>query len=92
MEHLKAMGLSSRLWKKLEREAVKKGLLTKGGYMGIREEIRTEARQEGWQKGLQAGRQEVILNMLRKNTDISFISEVTELSEKEIKKLKNKRS
>ena len=93
MEYLRAQGLSSRIWKSLEREAIKKGLLNKGGYMDVREDIKQEGIQIGWQKGLQAGRQErnheVILNMLRKNTDISFISEVTGLSVKEIKKLKN---
>ena len=49
--------------------------------------------QEGRAKGIQKGRlernREVILNMLKKKLDISTISEVTGLSEKEIKKLKN---
>ena len=48
-----------------------------------------EGRQEGLQKGLQAGRQEglqkVVLNMLQKKADISFISEMTGLSKEEIK-------
>ena len=51
---------------------------------------------EGWEKGMQKGRQEgrqernrVILNMLKKEMDISFIAEVTGLSKEEIKKLKN---
>lgn len=45
---------------------------------------------KGIRKGRLEGRQEVILNMLKKKTDITFISEVTGLSEKEIKKFKNK--
>ena len=53
--------------------------------MGAIERIR----EEGMQKGLQKGRQEVVLNLLKKDADISFISEVTGLPEKEIKKLKN---
>ena len=49
--------------------------------MDIREHIKEKGRWEG--------RQEVTLNLLSKKMDISFISEVTVLSEKEIKKLKN---
>ena len=40
------------------------------------------------QKGRAEGMQQVALNMLQKKADISFISEVTGLTEKEIKKLK----
>ena len=61
--------------------------------MDVREIIKEQGRWEGERKGLRKGRQEgqqqVILNMLKKKMDISFISEVTGLSEKEIKKLKN---
>ena len=88
MEYLRAQGLSSRLWKSLEREAIKKGLLNKGGYMDVREDFI----QQGMEKGRQERNYEVIVNMLNKKLDISFISEVTGLSVKEIKKLKNKRS
>ena len=45
--------------------------------------------QAGRAEGMQKGRQQVILNMLKKQTDIGFISEVTGLSEEEIKKLQN---
>ena len=55
----------------------------------IKEENRWEGRQEGLQEGRQTERQAVILNMLKKQLDISLISEVTGLSEEEIKKLKN---
>ena len=52
-----------------------------------------EAREEGMKKGRLEGRherdKEVILNMLKKSADLSFISEVTGLSKKEINKLKN---
>ena len=120
-KYLKSAGVSIRTWDKLEREAIKRGLLKKGGYMDIREEIRMEGRQEGRmegrqegrmegrqegrmegrqegrmegrQEGLQKGRiaerQEIVLNMLQKKADISFISEVTGLSKDEIRKLKN---
>ena len=50
---------------------------------------RQEGRQEGIQKGMQEGRQQVVLNMLQKRLDTSLISEVTGLSEEEIKKLQN---
>ena len=49
----------------------------------------TERFTKGLEKGWQDGRQEVILNMLKKKADISFIAEVTGLSVKEIKKFKN---
>ena len=47
------------------------------------------SREEGLAQGMEKGRQEVILNMLKEKTDISFISKVTGLSIEEIKKLKN---
>ena len=69
------------------REIIKE----KGRWEGQREGLK-KGRQEGRQAGRQEGRQErnkeVVLNMLKKKTDISFISEVTGLSAKEIKKMK----
>ena len=53
--------------------------------MNTREYIKEEGRQEGRQKR----DREVVLNMLKKKTDIAFISEVMGLSEEEIKQLKN---
>ena len=57
--------------------------------------IKEKGRWEGMQEGIQAGRQEerqaVIANMLEKKTDIAFISEVTGLSEDEIKKMKKQK-
>ena len=50
---------------------------------------RREGREEGMQKGREEEQTKVILNMLKKRTDIIFISEVTGVSVKEIKKLKN---
>ena len=82
-------GMTKELWEELEREAVSKGIFSKGGYMNIREYIKEEGRQEGIQKGRQEGRQQVVLNMLQKRLDTSLISEVTGLSEEEIKKLQN---
>ena len=69
----------------------------KGGIMSLLEQRLERERQKSLQKGLQAGmekgqqteRQAVILNMLKKKLDVSLISEVTGLSEEEIKKLKN---
>ena len=85
------------------KEEIKKTLKKKEDRFmaGLLETARNEARQEGLQtgrqeglqtgrqEGLQEGRQEVVLNMLQKKADISFISEVTGVSEQEIKKLKN---
>ena len=55
----------------------------------FREEGRYEGIRKGRQEGRQKGRQEIILNMLKKQSDISCISELTGLSKKEIRKLKN---
>ena len=74
-------GLEEKAWKQAEAWLIEEGLLTKGGVMDIREHIRENAR---WEE-----REQVILNLLKKKLDISFISEVTGLSEKEIKKIKN---
>ena len=49
--------------------------------------------KKGWHKGhkegMQQGMQQVVLNMLKKQADMAFISEVTGLSMEEINKLKN---
>ncbi len=74
-----------------ERQGLKKGR-QEGRKEGERKGLR-KGRQEGERKGRregrQEGRQEVVLNMLKKKLDTSLISEVTGLSEKAIKKLKN---
>ncbi len=90
-------GLDLKTWKKAEQLIMEEGILPKGGVMDIREHIREkgrwegrqEGRQEGMQKGMQKGMQTVALNMLKEKADPAFISKVTGLSEKEIKKLKN---
>ena len=84
--------MKSEIWEEAEEEVVKRGLLKKGGYMDIRKYIAERARQEGQQEGWQKGQQEIILNMLKKSAKISFISEVTGVSEKEINKLKKENS
>ena len=81
--------MKSEVWAEAEREAVCRGLLPKGGYMTIREEIEERGMQRGIQRGMQKERQKVILNMLQKNLDIPLISEVTGLPEAEIIKFKN---
>ena len=60
----------------------------KGRQEGIHEGIQ-KGRVEGLQEGRQEERLEMVLNMLKKNAEISFISDVTGLSQDEIKKLKN---
>ena len=98
MEYL-AIGykMKPEIWKEVETEIIKEGLLKKGGYMDIRKYIAErarqegwqEGRQEGWQKGRQEGRQEVVMNMLKNKIDTKLITKVTGLTEKEITKLKN---
>ena len=91
LEYLKDnIRLDLKTWKKAEQLLIEKGILKQGGLMqDVREIIREKGRWEGERKGRKEGRQEVVLNMLKKKADISFISEVTGFSEKEIKKLKN---
>ena len=57
--------------------------------MNIRKLIKEKGRWEGFKKGHKEGQQEVVLNMLKEKTNISFISKVTGFSKEEIKKLKN---
>ena len=90
MNYFKSAGVSDELWEKTEQEAFRKRIFTKkGGYMDVRENIREEGRWEGERKGEKKGRQQVALNLLKEKADISFISKVTGVSAKEIKKLKN---
>ena len=102
-EYLRAnTKLSVKLWEEAKELLKKEGIISKGGKtMDVFERIeeraikkgihkgRKEGRQEGIERGIERGRQTVILNMLKKKLDVSLISEVTGLSEEEIKKLKN---
>ncbi|MDE0119340.1 MAG: Rpn family recombination-promoting nuclease/putative transposase, partial [Bdellovibrionales bacterium] len=86
--------LDSKIWEKAEKLLIEAGVLKQGGLMQdvreiIKEKGRWEGEREGLKKGRQEGRQEVVLNMLKEKADITFISKVTGLSEKAIKKLKN---
>ena len=94
-----AGGLKKEVWKEAEKFLRKDNILTKGGnYMGAIESIREEGMQVGLEKGMQVGlekglekgKKKVALNLLEKNAELSFISEVTGLSVKEIEKLKDK--
>ena len=96
-----AGGLRKAVWQSAEKRLIKDKILNKilkgGTYMGVVESIKEEGRLEGEirgekrgeKRGIQKGIQQVIANMLKKKADLSFISEVTGLPEKEIKKLKN---
>lgn len=66
------------------REIIKE----KGRWEGQKEGLR-KGRQEGQKEGRQEERQQIVLNMLKEKADIAFISKVTGLSEKAIRKLKN---
>ena len=94
--------LDSKTWEKAEKLLIEAGVLKRGGLMQdvreiIKEKGRWEGERTGLRKGLRKGRQEgrqerdkeVILNMLKEKINVSVISKVTGLSEKEIKKLKN---
>ena len=54
--------------------------------IGIFEQGKTEGREEGIEKG----REQLVLNMLRKNMDLCLISELSGWTEKKILKLKDK--
>ena len=66
------------------------------GFRDVEQEIRMEGMQQGIQQGRQEGMQqgwqernyEVVSNMLREKADTAFISKVTGMPVKEIKKLK----
>ena len=90
-EHFKEEGRQEGIQKGMQRgmqkgrqEGIQKGM-QKGRQEGIQKGI-----QRGMQKGRQEGMQQVVLNMLKKQTDIAFISEVTGLSEEEIRKIQNR--
>ena len=70
-------------WEKGVKEGVKKGL-EKGVKEGVKKGL-----EKGIKEGVEKGRHNIVFNMLKENMDISVISKVTNLSEKEIKKLKN---
>ena len=71
-----------------DQRGIKQFEYEKGLKKGM-EKGRVEGRQEGRQEGRTEGMQAVALKMLKKSADVAFISEVTSLSEEEIKKLKN---
>ena len=54
----------------------------------VKQEQLEEATQKGISKGIEQGIETTAKNLLKKNMDINFISEVTGLSLKEIEKLK----
>ena len=82
----------STLWEgavKLEKEESRKKGLQEGRQEGL-QEGRQEGREEGRMEGRQERDRQVILNMLKENADMNFISKVTGLSSEEIQKLKKK--
>ena len=80
--------LRKEVWEKAEKELGEEGILKEGEIMNIREHLR----EKGVQEGLEKGRKEVVLNMLKEKAEISFISKVTGLSEKEIKTIKKEKN
>ena len=76
----------------LKQASIKKGLKTgllKGRKTGHKEGL-SKGLKTGLLKGRKEERRQVVLNMLKKQLDISMISEVTSLPKREISKLKNK--
>ena len=93
------MNIREAILERGKQEGHQKGIqegIQKGRMEGLQEGIQQgiqkgmhEGREEGLQEGRQEERLEMVLNMLKKDAEISFISDVTGLSEGEIKKLKN---
>ena len=52
-------------------------------------ETRLWGKEEGLDEGYDKARHEIVENMLKKNMDISLISEITKLSKEEILEIKN---
>ena len=93
VEHLRDLSQDEDL--RREEEAREKFLMDQRAEKAYAfDEGKAEGKAEGIQQGLEKGRIEerkaVVLNILRKNLDISFISEITGLTEDEIKDLKEK--
>ena len=78
--------LDTKTWEEVEKLLKDAGVLTQGGLM---QDVLEIVKEKGRWEGRQERDKEVVLNMLKKKLDISVISEVTGLSEKTIKKLKN---
>ena len=91
VEYLTDMAnLKANVWKRAEKQLIENKILEKGGIMTVKEIFKEKGIWEGERKGRKEGRKEVALKMLEKKTKVSFISEVTGLSEKQIKTLKKK--
>ena len=60
--------------------------------MTIRQSIEQRGVQKGVQKGIQKGIMDTAKNLLKMNSDISFIKKATGLSQKQIEDLKRKKS
>ena len=78
--------LDAKTWEKVEKLLIEAGILKQGGLM---QDVREIIKEKGRWEGRQERDKEVILNMLKEKADIVFISKVTGLSEKAIRKLKN---
>ena len=91
LEYLKDnTDLDLKVWGQAEKLLIEKGILKQGGLMqDVIETIEEKGRWKGRKEGRREERQQVVSNMLKEKADIAFISKVTGLSEKEIKKLKN---
>ena len=78
----------------IEKVAEKKGL-KKGREEGLEEGLE-RGRGEGLERGLERGREEtqreIALNLLKKGIEVSDISEITSISEDEIKALQSKKA
>ena len=74
--------LDEQLWKRIEKQAIKKGVLKKGGYM------------EDYKDILEAGRLEnkaaTVLKMIERNMDSHLIAEITGLPEQAVKHVMKK--
>ncbi len=79
-------GLDLKVWERAEKLLISEGILKQGGLM---QDVWEIIKEKGRWEGRQARDRELVLNMLKEKANISFISKVTGLSEKAIKKLKN---
>ncbi len=79
---------SEWIWQGRLEHARSQGL-TEGVHKGRKEGL-TEGVRQGHKKGVQEGQLKVALKMLKRQMPLSAISELTGLSEEELKQLKNK--
>ena len=81
------MNAQEEVWHDGQAKGYKKGI-KQGEIQGLKLGIK-RGETQGYKQGQLEEARRLVLNMLKENTKIPYIAEVTGLSEREIKKMKN---